>query len=213
MPNRSHFSFDCRYCLATKRESQIGLCNMTCFPATFGLAGQDGGQAVLRSYRWAQFGMYRSAYDLTPCSTPASNHAPRWCRVVNSGRSHRCTAWLQSCNTSCYRLQLWQRALLQRREPIRFRFSFLFILTSNLTAQVCLMTTDRQTVLLSHWITSVCCEVNISWNFLLMLLCSCSGSTTASFHYFVRENSGFMTCLQFAVSVICWYLMVNYRDC
>ena len=46
-----------------------------------------------------------------------------------------------------------------------------------------------------------------------MFLRFCSGSTIACFHYFVRENSGFKICLQFAVSVICQYVTVNYRDC
>ena len=43
----------------------------------------------------------------------------------------------------------------------------------------------------------------------MLMLCYCSGSTTACFHYFMRENSGFMLCLHFAVSVICWYLTVS----
>jgi len=161
--------------------------------------------------------MYRSAYDLTPCSTPASNHAPRWCRVVNSGRSHRCTDWLQSCTTSCYRLQLWERASLHwRLETWTYSLSFLFFSfhTDEQFDQPGLLNNCRQTALLSHWITSInCWEVNISWNFMLALLCYCSGSTTACFHYFMRENIGFMLCLQFAVSVICWYLTVNHRDC
>jgi hypothetical protein len=162
--------------------------------------------------------MYRSAYDLTPCSTPASNHAPRWCRVVNSGRSHRCTAWLQSCNTSCYRLQLWERASLHwRLETWTYSLSFLSFFsfsfhTDEQFDRPGLLNDYRQMVLLSHWITSICCEVNISWNFMLML-CYRLRSTTACFHYFVREKSGVVVCLQFAVSVICWYLTVNYKYC
>lgn len=183
------------------------------------LVGRSEGKTVRRTYREALSGMWRSAYDLSPSSTPAGNHTPRWCRVVNSGRSHRCTAWLQSCNTSCYRLQLKERererggvSVLKVRDVNLFAFVFFFY-TDDHFDWPGLLYNHRQNILLCHCRTLICCDVNISWKFMSMLLCLCPGSTTARVHYLVRKNIGFKICLQFAVSVICRYVTVNYRNC